>query len=68
MGKNKMIIIISYMVGAFILPEYYFNYLKGITLTRNSSRYINHYSGNYVNSFRSNTRIRSFDRNSKVNF
>jgi len=63
MIENKIV----YTVGFFLAPIYCIHYLPVKTIKRKNN-HINHYNGSNKNNNKSKTKIRNFDRNSKVNF
>ena len=63
MIENKIV----YTVGFFLTPIYCVHFLPVETLKRRNN-YNNHYSGSNKSNDKSKTKIRSFDRSSKVNF
>lgn len=75
MRKNNFALVIQFLVGVFILPEYHYNI---IPITKISNFINNHnydvgYKHQNNNKYKiiknkSKTKIRSFNRNSKVNF
>jgi len=67
--KNKLTIIIRYVIGFFLSPEYQTHILP-ITKLNKSYRpnYVNHYQSADIYRNKSNTKIRNFSRNSKTNF
>lgn len=61
---------ISFLIGFFLTPIYYFHYIPVVTLNKKNfnNNYTNHYNGlNYSNN-KKKTKTRSFDRSSKTNF
>ena len=68
MKENKFSIVIQFMIGVFIMPEYY-NHIQSITKTKKNNDYYynNHYRSAHINKYKSNIKIRNFNRNSKVN-
>lgn len=69
-NKNNMDKKITFLIGFFLTPLYYIHYIPVVTLSKKNynNSYINHYTGiNYSNN-KKKSKIRSFDRSSKVNF
>lgn len=67
MKENKLSILVQFIIGNFLLTEYYYHVLPITNIKRVDNVNI-HYNSAHVNNFKSKTKIRSFNRNSKVNF
>lgn len=67
MKENKFNIIIQFMIGVFLMPEY-INHTLPITKMNRFNGYNNHYRSADFNKHKSSVKIRNFNRNSKVNF
>lgn len=62
--------IVVFTVGFFLTPQYHVNYIPVTTINRTEKKNnnINHYNGSNKNNSKSKTKIRNFERNSKVNY
>jgi hypothetical protein len=61
--------IVVFTVGFFLTPQYHVHYIPVTTISRTEKKNnnVNHYNGSNNNN-KQKTKIRNFNRNSKVNF
>lgn len=63
--------LVEYTVGFFLSPQYVIHEIPVIELEsikQKKNQQVNHYQNAYVNNFKQNTNIRSFQRNQRLNF